>query len=121
MEESLENMLMTAMKDEYAGAKALASYMFRDLVEDIHSEGKITDAEMEKLNREACNRAALFWNHIMTNKDMRTVFLIESLNVTGWDSPVMTDDMKKRLELYQDMALDIGDMREQFRQIKRKR
>ena len=58
----LEGMLMTAMKDEYAGAKALASYMFRDLVDNIHSEGKITEAEMEQLNREACNRAALFLN-----------------------------------------------------------
>lgn len=83
MEEFLEGMLMTAMKDENAGAKALASYMFRDLVDDIHSEGKISEAEMEQLNREACNRAALFWNYIMTNKDMRTAFLIEAVNVTG--------------------------------------
>lgn len=75
MEEFLEDMLMTAMRDEYVGTKALASYMFRDLVEDIHTEGKITDAEMKQLNREACNRAALFWSHIMTNKDMRTAFL----------------------------------------------
>lgn len=32
MEEFLEGMLMTAMKDENVGAKALASYMFRDIV-----------------------------------------------------------------------------------------
>ena len=119
MDEFLKDMLMNAMKDENAGAKALASYMFRDLVDDIHSEGKISEEEMEHLNREACNRAALFWNHIMMNKDMRTAFLIEAVNVTGWDPPVMTDDMKKRLELYRDMASEIRFMREQYKQMKK--
>lgn len=119
MEGFLQGMLMTTMQDENAGAKALANYMFRDIVEDIHADGKITDAEMEQLNREACNRAALFWDYVMTNKDMRTAFLIESVNALNWDPPVMTEDMKKRLELYRDMGLEISSIRKQYKQMKK--
>ena len=50
---------------------------------------------------------------------MSTAFLIEAVNVTGWDPPVMTDDMKKRLELYRDMAHEIGSVREHYKQMKK--
>lgn len=59
-----------ALVDKDAFAKALAHYMFREIVEDFHSEGKITDEEMEQLNLEACNRAGLFGDYILKVEDL---------------------------------------------------
>ena len=56
--------------DKDAFAKARAHYMFKEIVEDIHAEGKITDEEMEQLNREACNRAGLFGDYILKDENL---------------------------------------------------
>ena len=85
MDAFTQDLLMSAMQDDNVGAKALVNYMFREIVEDIHAEGKITDEEMEQLNREACNRAALFWNEIMQNRDLRAAFLVETTFDEGSD------------------------------------
>ena len=42
-------------------------------MEDIHAEGKITDEEMEQLNREACNRDVLFGDYILKDENLENV------------------------------------------------
>ena len=77
-------------------------------MEDIHSEGKITDEEMEKLNCEACNRAGLFGDYIMKDENLKKAFLIESNMASYLGSPVMTEDLKKRKAFYDELAEDLG-------------
>ncbi len=49
MNETYAQLLSQVASDPHAMAKALAHFLFREVVEDIHSEGKITDAEMKQL------------------------------------------------------------------------
>ena len=47
MDDFTTALVIKALADKDPFAKALTNYMFREIVEDIHSEGKITDEEME--------------------------------------------------------------------------
>ena len=107
MESFISDFLNQALNDEYSLAKALAHFMFREIVEDIHAENRITDEEMEQLSRDACNRASLFVNHIMNDPDMRLAFSTESMFAREWDPPIMTDELNMRLELYKSIASEI--------------
>lgn len=83
MDDIIKQMLTKVMEDKHSGAKALAHFMFREIVEDIHAEEKITDEEMKDLNKAACNRAAFLIEHILLNEDLRTAFRIEAINCTA--------------------------------------
>ena len=100
------SMLHKAMEDSNAFAKALAHFMFREIVEDIHAEGKITDAEMKQLNKEACNRASMLVNEIFPHSELCVAVMMEAVYALNWDPPELTEQLKKRLELYQALACD---------------
>ena len=88
-------------------ATALAHFMFREIVEDIHAEGKISDEEMKRLNKEACNRAGLLMEHILPNKDLRTAFKIEAINCIDWDPPETDNELEQRKKLYEEIGSEI--------------
>jgi len=46
-----------AQKIPYAEEKALAYYFVREILEDLHSDGKISEKEMLAINKTAVNRA----------------------------------------------------------------
>ena len=46
MDDITEIFLQQSLNDEYALPKALAHFIFREIVEDIHADNRITDAEM---------------------------------------------------------------------------
>ena len=81
--------------------------MFREIVEDIHSEGKITDEEMEQLNREACNRASLFGDYILKDENLEKrgdIYVMCAADILDSDSDVV------RVELtYADKDSDPDD------------
>lgn len=104
MDDITEIFLQQSLNDEYALPKALAHFIFREIVEDIHADNRITDAEMEQLNREACNRAGLFVSYIMNDPDMRNAFTIESMMSREWNPPVMTEELSAKLQIYRDIA-----------------
>ena len=107
MNETYAQLLSQVSGDPHAMAKALAHFLFREVVEDIHSEGKITDAEMKQLNKTALNRASYFTEHVLTSPDMKNAFKIEAILCTGWDDPEMTEDLIKKDEIYTKMAGDL--------------
>lgn len=113
MDEFTGALVANAMRDKYALAKAIAHFMFREIVEDIHADGKITDDEMMSLNKEACNRAD-FLVKVLSDKDTMLAFEIESAMCTGWEPPTMTDDLKERLKMYNEIAGDIKQIRLQI-------
>ena len=86
-------------------------------MEDIYAEGKITDEEMEQLNREACNRAGLFGDYIMKDENLKKAFLIESNMASYLGSPVMTEDLKKRKAFYDEIAEDLGKRSDMYKAV----
>lgn len=104
MNETYAQLLSQVAGDPHAMAKALAHFLFREVVEDIHSEGKITDAEMMQLNKTVLNRAAYLTEHVLVSPDMRNAFKIEAVECIGWDDPEMTEDLIRKDELYSEIA-----------------
>ncbi len=107
MDDITENFIQQSLNDEYALPKALAHFIFREIIEDIHADNRITDVEMEQLNREACNRAGFFVSYIMNDPNMRNAFTIESMMSREWDPPIMTEELSVRLQLFKDIASEL--------------
>lgn len=111
MDSFTKQMIDKVMEDEHSAAKALAYFMFREIVEDIHAEGKITDEEMKGLNKAACNRGAFLLEHILPNEDLRTAFRIEAINCTGWDPPEIDEELERRKKFYEEIGSDLSKIR----------
>ena len=50
-------------------SKALAHYMFREIIENAHSRYGISQEEMKEMNKIAANRARLFFEYILEDED----------------------------------------------------
>ena len=66
-------------------AKALCNFLFREVIEDIHADGWISQGEMEKLNHESVNRARFFVDEIMGNENRLKGFLYMAYGCNEWD------------------------------------
>ena len=90
-------------------SKALAHFMFREVVEDIHAQGKITNAEMADLNREAANRAKFFLENIAEDPAMQKAFCMDAIMCNEWDDPVITEELEERLEMYKQSVKKVDE------------
>ena len=84
--------------------RALAHYMFREIIEDAHAEYNISQEDMEKMNRKAANRAKLFLEKISQDKGLMLAFAVESAMTDKWDKPVITEEEEIRLGFYKEIA-----------------
>ena len=75
-------------------AKALAYFVFRELVEDAHAKYRITDEEMMEMNKQAVNRAAAFLECIGNDEKLVAFASLYALQTTGWDNPKETADTR---------------------------
>lgn len=107
MDETYMEALAKANTDRHAMAKSLAYFLFREVVEDIHSKYKIPDEEMMALNKKAFNRAAFLTDCVLNNPDMRTAFTLNAIYCIGWDDPEMTEDLVNYKELLSETAGDL--------------
>ena len=87
--------------------KALASFMFREIIEDAHAKYGISQEDMKQMNKTAANRAKLFFDEISGDKYMEIAFAGEAIMCNGWDKPEITEEEEKRLALYRESANSI--------------
>jgi len=80
-------------------AKALAYFVFREIIEDVHSDYNISQEEMMAMNKRAVDRAAAFLECIGDDERLAAVVSLYSLQTTGWDDPKVTDDIRQFHEL----------------------
>ena len=83
-----------SMKDAYA--KALASYLFREVIEDAHVKYNISQADMKDMCKTAVNRAALFLS-IKDDPALYRAFAIHAIEGFEWDDAEQTDDTRSEL------------------------
>lgn len=75
-------------------AKALANFLHREIIEDAHSKYKISQEDMELMNRKAVNRAKLLTEILLDTKKLDAFTILYSLAVVKeWDDPVETEDI----------------------------
>lgn len=68
-------------------AKALANYIFREIIEDAHVKYGISQDDMMQMNRTAANRAKLFLEKITGDRHMEMAFASGAIMCNGWDKP----------------------------------
>ena len=88
-------------------AKALANFVFRQVIEDIHSKYNIPDEEIKRMCKDAVNRASVFLD-VYENRRLRRAFLIEAIDCIKWDEPELTEILKERIDFYEELSKKIN-------------
>lgn len=92
-------------------AKSLAYFIFREIVEDVHSKYNITQEEMMSMNKKAVNRAAAFLGCIGNDEILSSLVQMLSLGTTEWDNPRDTADTKRFLEAASEFASELRSIK----------
>ena len=103
-----KNMLIAALSQKDVYPKALANFMFREIIEDAHSKYNISQEDMKAMNKEAVNRAMLFLT-IKSNPDMYRAFAIEALGCEEWDESEMTEELYDRMAKMMKMFKELSE------------
>lgn len=102
MEDPMKILLGGALEMNEAEAKALAAFMFREVIEDAHVKYNISQEDMKSMCKDAVNRAAMFLKIKDTN--LYRAFTIHALGGFEWDDPEDTAFLKEEIELLQSMT-----------------
>ena len=113
-------MFLAAMVDQGESlddlhSKALAHYMFREIIEDAHVKYGISDEDMKEMNKKAANRAKLYLEKIQSDSDIRLVFCGEAVMCDGWDAPEISEEEERRLNFYLKGASEIKEIKKVFK------
>jgi hypothetical protein len=110
----LAQMVVKHGKNMLSIPKALAYFLLRELIEDIHADGRISQDEMKELNQRAVNRAELFIN-LMFDKDkgpFTVLVLAQNLFTKEWDKPQETEEIAKNRAFYRLKADELFGVRD---------
>lgn len=100
MDDIGKGMLIAALSQKDVYPKALANFMFREIIEDAHSKYNISQDDMREMCREAVNRAALFLA-VQTDPKLYKAFAVHAIAGLEWDESEMTEELYERMgEVY---------------------
>lgn len=97
----MRKFLAVAKMDEDSEAKALANFLFRSVIENAHTAYNISQKDMEKMCREAVNKAAAFLE-MQKNPAVYEVFQAEGLYGLEWDA-VDKDEVERIIKRYESL------------------
>lgn len=83
----LKRYMLLSLNDDNALAKALANYMFRQIIEDVHTKYKISDEEMKQMCKTAVDRAAVLTERLKQNVFTLAFQAFYYGETTNWDEP----------------------------------
>ena len=106
MDDIAIQMYKAANSQEGVYPKAIANFLFREVIEDVHSKYNISQEEMKEMCREIVNRAALFLE-IQKDPQLMKAFSIEAIYGIEWDKPQITEELGERMDFYKDIAKDL--------------
>ena len=99
-------MLRAAMTQEDVYPKAIANFMFREIVEDAHTKYNISQDDMKAMCKAAVNRAAALLA-IQSDPDMYKAFMIQALECREWDASELTDDLAEKMGMFSEWGKEI--------------
>ena len=94
MSYTLENLkAIFLQKDKHA--KALANFLFREVIEDAHSKYNICDKEIKAMCKQVVNRAALYLEVANDENKLFALIAMMSMFTHEWDNPTKTKEIRK--------------------------
>lgn len=92
-----------ALKVQDAQAKALAAFLFCDVIKDAHAKYRISQEDVREMCRDAVNRVAMFLK-IKDDPSIYRAFTIHAIEGTEWDNPEETEFLEREMELLRSIA-----------------
>jgi len=103
MDSFTESLMSSALSQKDVYPKAIASFLFREVIEDAHTKYNISQEDMKQMCKEAVNRAAMFLS-IKDDPKLYKALAIHAINGIEWDDAEMTDEILEQLALLKELA-----------------
>lgn len=91
------DMLTAALMQKDVYPKALANFMFREIIEDAHCKYNISQEDMKSMCQEAVNRAMLFIA-IKDDPDLYRAFAVNAIAGVKWDESEITEELLEKMD-----------------------
>lgn len=104
MNESDKLMLIAALSQKDVYPKALASFMFREIIEDAHAKYNISQEDMKAMCKEAVNRAAAYVYAIKDDPKLYKAFAVHAINGVEWDESETTGELLDHMAMLYELA-----------------
>ena len=108
MEDTDRLLLIAALSQHDVYPKALASFMFREIIEDAHAKYNISQDDMKAMCKEAVNRAALFLA-IKDDPKLYRAFAIHAIQGVEWDESELTEELLDRMAALYGTLKELSD------------
>lgn len=82
------------------------------VIEDYHSDGKLSDAEMKALNQEVANKIYTFLHYLFSNSSEDQEAFLNAMGMmypSNWDQPKLDADFVKSVNLVKKMRSPIEE------------
>ncbi|MDO4301767.1 MAG: hypothetical protein Q4D26_10300 [Clostridia bacterium] len=99
-----KSFLELGLSQNNAHAKSLAYFLFREVIEDVHSKYNISNGDMKEMCKNAVDRAAFFLNHIVNDPKLYKSFAIFAVYCSKWDNPEETEYTNNLLQLLKELS-----------------
>ena len=96
------NLYNSVISDENITAKAIANFLFREIIEDAHAKYGISQADIREMCKEAVNRAAVL-EKVLADEELKKALILYGYSTGKWDAPD-ADSVDTKLKEFVDMA-----------------
>lgn len=100
----MNNFLNKAKERSFALEKGIAYYMYRELIEDLHSEYSIPDYIMAKINKRSVDRAMAVVKSLKGDELALRALICQAILTEAWDDPC--DEVYKKLRCLGEMLAE---------------
>lgn len=99
-EDTVKLLLQAALTQSDAYPKALANFLFREVIEEAHTKYNISQEDMRAMCKQAVNRAALYIAHTRSKRaHTMQAFAIHAAECIDWDDAEITDEIEREMDL----------------------
>lgn len=96
-----QQLFRSLIRDKDIMPKALANYMFREVIEEAHAKYNISQDDMKAMCKDAVNRAAVIMQ-AMPYEELQRAVVLFGYSTSKWDAPdeeIVSEDFNKLVEL----------------------
>ncbi|MCQ2485332.1 MAG: hypothetical protein MJ168_08370 [Clostridia bacterium] len=80
-------------------AKAIANFVFREVIEDAHTKYNISQDDMRDMCKEAVNRSAVL-EQMFNDEELKKALIFYGYSTNEWDAPDSKEVALKLQQLY---------------------
>lgn len=96
---TLKQLLASVLSYSDVYPKALANFLFREIIEDAHVKYNISDEDIKSMCKRTVDRAALYIELVESRSTTaQMAFAVHAAGCSEWDDAEQTEDIKREKE-----------------------